>query len=64
LIDDFPCCANQAISGLPVLLVVSSLSLVSFIDIKTFFRVFNVFLFFKRFLFLKKRWQSSERQAD
>jgi len=41
------------------------------IDVKRFLRflfwspfyVFNVFLFSKRFLF-KKRWQSSERQAD
>jgi len=40
---------------------------------KTFLRFFyfghvftflNVFLFSKRFLFLKKRWQSSEPQAD
>jgi len=43
------------------------------IDVKTFFRfflfwslfyIFNVFLFSKRFFYFKKRWQSSERQAD
>jgi len=28
------------------------------------FYVFNVFLFSKRFFTFKKRWQSSERQAD
>jgi len=30
----------------------------------TFCKFFNVFLFSKRFFYFKKRWQSSERQAD
>jgi len=42
----------------------------SAIDVKTCFyffyfgHVFTFFSFSKRFSFLKKRWQSSERQAD
>jgi len=44
--------------------------LVGYIDVKKrflrflFWSHFLRFLFSKRFLFLKKRWQSSERQAD
>jgi len=34
------------------------------IDVKTFFYVFNVFFIFQTFFYFKKRWQSSERQAD
>ena len=34
------------------------------VDVKTFFTFFNVILFSQRLLFKKKRWQSSEREAD
>jgi len=40
------------------------LILVTFFNVLTFFYFPNVFLFKKTFFILKKRWQSSERQAD
>jgi len=37
---------------------------VIYVFLVTFFCVFNVFFIFQTFFYLKKRWQSSERQAD
>ena len=48
--------------------VLPCLSVKSSIDVKkrffTFFILVTFLTFFQRFLLLKKRWQSSERQAD
>jgi len=34
------------------------------IDVKTFFFAFLTFFYFPNVFYLKKRWQSSEQQAD
>jgi len=61
------CCGNMwlwpwpSVGVVALALVTLLTSLLGTIDVKTFL---TFILFSKRFLIFKKRWQSSERQAD
>jgi len=65
------CVDRKWIGALPTCVIGASLyyhrckkRFLSFFILVTFFYVFNVFFIFQTFFIFKKRWQSSERQAD